>query len=103
MANQQEENEIGKMPYGLLISATYRNQKAILKFYDPKSERIFLWTDMTGHKPYCYTKLTPEDIPIVIAILLHSKHGTNVLYKIASFVPASIPKIAQCIIALASA
>jgi len=63
MSSQQEENEIGKMSYGLLISAAYRNQKAILKFYDPESERIFLWTDMTGHKPYCYTKLTPEDIP----------------------------------------
>jgi len=63
MSNQQEENEIGKMSYGLLISAAYRNQKAILKFYDPESERIFLWTDMTGHKPYCYTKLAPEDIP----------------------------------------
>jgi len=63
MSSQQEENEIEKMSYGLLISAAYRNQKAILKFYDPESERIFLWTDMTGHKPYCYTKLTPEDIP----------------------------------------
>jgi len=63
MSSQQEENEIGKMSYGLLISAAYRNQKAILKFYDPESERIFLWTDMTGHKPYCYTKLAPEDIP----------------------------------------
>ena len=63
MSNQQEENEVEKMPYGLLISATYKNQKAILKFYDPKSEKIFLWTDMTGHKPYCYTKLLPEDIP----------------------------------------
>jgi len=63
MSNQQDENEIEKMPYGLLISAAYRNQKAILKFYDPESERIFLWTDMTGHKPYCYTKLIPEDIP----------------------------------------
>jgi len=63
MSSQQEENEIEKMSYGLLISAAYRNQKAILKFYDPESERIFLWTDMTGHKPYCYTKLIPEDIP----------------------------------------
>jgi len=42
-------------------------------------------------------------IPMVIAILLHSKHGTNVLYKIASLLPASMPKIAQCIIALDSA
>ena len=42
-------------------------------------------------------------IPMVIAILLHSKHGTNVLYKIAPLLPASMPKIAQCIIALDSA
>lgn len=63
MPNQQEENKVEKMSYGLLISAAYRNQKAILKFYDPESERIILWADMTGHKPYCYTKLTPEDIP----------------------------------------
>jgi len=63
MSNQQEENKVEKMSYGLLISAAYRNQKAVLKFYDPESERIFLWTDMTGHKPYCYTKLAPEDIP----------------------------------------
>ena len=63
MSSQQEEHKVEKMSYGLLISAAYRNQKAILKFYDPESERIFLWTDMTGHKPYCYTKLAPEDIP----------------------------------------
>jgi len=67
MSNQQEENKVQKMSYGLLISATYRNQKAILKFYDPKSEEIFLWADKTGHKPYCYTKLIPEDIPIEIS------------------------------------
>jgi len=63
MSSQQEEHKVEKMSYGLLISAAYRNQKAVLKFYDPESERIFLWTDMTGHKPYCYTKLAPEDIP----------------------------------------
>ena len=63
MSSNQEENKVEKMSHGLLISATYRNQKAVLKFYDSESERIFLWTDMTGHKPYCYTKLGPEDIP----------------------------------------
>jgi len=67
MSSQQEEHKVEKMSYGLLISAAYRNQKAVLKFYDPESERIFLWTDMTGHKPYCYTKLIPEDIPIEIS------------------------------------
>ena len=59
MSNQQEENPIEKMPYGLLISATYKNKKAVLKFYDPKSEKIILWEDKTEHKPYCYTKLHP--------------------------------------------
>ena len=38
-----------------------------------------------------------------MAILVHSKQGTNVVYKMASLLPASIPRIAQCIIALASA
>ena len=67
MSNQQEENPIEKMPYGLLISATYKNKKAVLKFYDPKSEKIILWEDKTGHKPYCYTKLGLDDIPNEIA------------------------------------
>ena len=41
MSNQEEENKVQKMSYGLLISAAYRNQKAILKFYDPESEEAF--------------------------------------------------------------
>ncbi len=48
----------------MLVSATYDGElrKAILKFYDPKSERIYLWHDNTGHKPYCYTKLPLDEI-----------------------------------------
>jgi len=69
MSNQQEENETENMPYGLLISATYNIQKnaAILKFYEPVSQRIFLWADKSGHKPYCYSKLSPDEIPTEIA------------------------------------
>ena len=69
MSNQQEENKTENMPYGLLISATYNIQKnaAILKFYEPISQRIFLWTDKSGHRPYCYSKLSPDDIPTEIA------------------------------------
>ena len=40
---------------------------------------------------------------MVIAIFVHSKHGTYVEYNVAPFTPASIPKIAQCIMAFASA
>ena len=69
MSNQQEENKTENMPYGLLISATYNSQKnaAILKFYEPTSQRIFLWADKSGHKPYCYSKLSPDEIPTEIS------------------------------------
>jgi len=69
MSNQLEKNETGNMPYGLLISATYNIQKhaAILKFYEPVSQRIFLWADKSGHKPYCYSKLSPDEIPTEIS------------------------------------
>ena len=47
--------EVNNLPSSILISATYLSQKkkAVLKFYEPKSQKIFLWTDKTGHKPYC--------------------------------------------------
>ena len=69
MSNQLEKTETENMPYGLLISAAYNSQKmaAILKFYDPTSQRIFLWADKSGHKPYCYSKLSPDEIPTEIS------------------------------------
>ena len=69
MSSQQEENKTENMPYGLLISATYNSRKnaAILKFYEPVSQRIFLWADKSGHKPYCYSKLSPDEIPTEIS------------------------------------
>ena len=49
------------MPPALLVSATYDSQKksVVLKFYESNSKKILLWTDNTGHKPYCYSKLDP--------------------------------------------
>jgi DNA polymerase I len=46
------------------VSATYDNQKqaAILKFYDLESQKIILWADEIGHRPYCYSKLHPEEL-----------------------------------------
>ena len=69
MSTLNEESNFENMPYGLLISAVYNNQKkaTVLKFYEPTSEKIFLWTDKSGHKPYCYTKLSSEDIPTDIS------------------------------------
>jgi len=52
------------MPPALLVSAIYNSQKksVVLKFYEPNSKKILLWTDNTGHKPYCYSKLDPEEL-----------------------------------------
>ena len=52
------------MPPALLVSASYDGMKkcAVLKFYEPKSQTLKLWYDNTGHKPYCYSKLDPEEL-----------------------------------------
>jgi len=56
--------QIKSMPPSMLVSATYNNQKkaAVLKFYEPKSQKIILWDDETNHKPYCYSKLNAEEL-----------------------------------------
>ncbi len=49
---------------GLLASASYDGDRrlALLKFYDPKAGRFWIWEDNTGHKPYCYTRLPLEEL-----------------------------------------
>ncbi|NIU00408.1 MAG: DNA-directed DNA polymerase I [Nitrosopumilaceae archaeon] len=44
----------------ILLSATYQNGKAVLKFYHPTSERVILFRDNTNHNPHCY--VSPKDI-----------------------------------------
>ncbi len=63
MAQVQEE-PLKTLGPSLLVSATYDNQKlsAVLKFYNLESQKIILWADETGHKPYCYSKLSPEEL-----------------------------------------
>ncbi|MDG6909395.1 MAG: ribonuclease H-like domain-containing protein [Nitrososphaerota archaeon] len=60
------QTEIGE---SLLASATYDGdrRKAILKFYDPKSGRFWLWEDNTGHRPYCFTRLSMDELGAVKA------------------------------------
>jgi len=55
---------ISSMPPAMLVSATYDNttRSAILKFYEPESKKLILWTDEIGHKPYCYSKLDLDEL-----------------------------------------
>ena len=54
-------SEVGE---SLLASASYDGgtRKAILKFYDQKAGRFWLWEDNTGHRPYCLTRLPMEEL-----------------------------------------
>jgi DNA polymerase I len=63
MSNAVEEVTT-TMPPALLVSAAYDGLKkcAVLKFYEPESKTLKLWYDNTGHKPYCYSKLDPEEL-----------------------------------------
>ena len=61
---QELTSPTSELEEGLLVSATYDGdkRKAVLKFYDSRSERVWLWEDNTGHRPYCYTRLSIEEI-----------------------------------------
>ncbi len=62
--NVADTGKIESMPPSMLVSATYDNisKSAVLKFYEPKSQKLILWKDETGHKPYCYSRLTPDEL-----------------------------------------
>lgn len=59
-----ESENPATMPSSMLVSATYDNntKSAVLKFYEPKSQKLILWRDEVGHKPYCYSRLTPDEL-----------------------------------------
>jgi len=52
------------IPPSLLVSAVYDGDAkvAVLKFYDSNAQKVRLWYDDTGHKPYCYSKLPIEQL-----------------------------------------
>ncbi len=52
------------IPPSLLVSAIYDGDAkvAVLKFYNSNTQKIHLWYDDTGHKPYCYSKLPIEQL-----------------------------------------
>ncbi len=62
--NVKETEKITAMPPSMLVSATYDNitRTAVLKFYEPTSQKLILWHDETGHKPYCYSRLSPDEL-----------------------------------------
>ena len=68
MASQTKTNEIQNktIPTSLLVSAAYNKEKnlAVLKFYNPETQELKIWYDETDHKPYCYSKLTKDELDL---------------------------------------
>ncbi|UCE43707.1 MAG: DNA-directed DNA polymerase I [Candidatus Bathyarchaeota archaeon] len=63
------------LPTSHFVSATYDGDKglACIKLYEPKSERIFLWYDITGHMPYCLTNLSISELKKIDRLISHPR------------------------------
>ena len=62
--NVGDNKKIESMGPAMLVSAAYDNisKSTFLKFYEPESRELILWHDETGHKPYCYSRLSVEEL-----------------------------------------
>ncbi|MCW4008858.1 MAG: DNA-directed DNA polymerase I [Candidatus Bathyarchaeota archaeon] len=61
------------LPPSFFVSATYDGQsrKALVKLYEPASEKIYFWYDNTGHKPYCFTNLSQYELEKIDRLMKH--------------------------------
>ncbi|MEM0253884.1 MAG: DNA-directed DNA polymerase I [Candidatus Bathyarchaeia archaeon] len=61
------------LPPSYFVSAAYDGKvgKALIKLYEPKSGKIYFWYDNTGHKPYCYTNLSPYELEKIDRLMNH--------------------------------
>jgi DNA polymerase I len=62
-----------ELPPSYFVSATYdgKRRSAMIKLYEPKSEKIYFWYDSTGHKPYCLTNLSTRELEKVNRLKQH--------------------------------
>ena len=56
--------EVDELGPSVLVSATYDGERrvAVLKFYEPTTNRVYLWSDKSGHKPHCFSKLPVAEL-----------------------------------------
>ncbi len=58
------------IPPSYLVSIGYdgNSRKCFLRLYEPKSHKIYFWFDDSGHKPYCYSKQSIQELQKVDAV-----------------------------------
>jgi len=71
--NPAEKETPKNLPPSYFVSATYDGDAnlACIKLYEPVSKRIYRWYDNTGHKPYCLTNVTPEELEKIPRVVNH--------------------------------
>jgi len=72
-ANPEKELVPKNLSPSYFISATYDGERrsACIKLYEPVSQRIYLWYDTRGHKPYCFTSIPPEELEKLERLVNH--------------------------------
>jgi len=61
------------LPPSYFVSATYDGDRGVasVKLYEPRSGRIYVWHDNTGHRPYCLTNLVPSELERIPRLMSH--------------------------------
>ncbi len=79
--------EVTTLERSALVSATYDGDRrvALLKFYEPKEDRIYIWADKSGHKPYCYSKQEEADL----RYLLRERSNLERIETVSKYEPLS--------------
>ncbi len=79
----------------MLVSASYdsADKRVVLKFYDPASHKIVLWKDNTGHRPYCYSKLSADELREIRSMDRVTGISRVVLHDLAKDKPVGMSKI----------
>ncbi len=67
----EEPEELSR---AFLIDVSYDGRRgcARLKLYEPVEQKIYVWYDNTGHKPYCLTDLGPDAISRLPGVVKHN-------------------------------
>jgi len=60
--------DVNRLENGFLLGAGYNGEKGIafLKLLDPTNQKVYYYYDKTGHKPYCYSRKTPEELSYLL-------------------------------------
>jgi DNA polymerase I len=61
------------LPPSYLVSVGYDGSRAAayVKLYEPISQRIYIWYDNSGHKPYLFTNIPPEELQKLERVVNH--------------------------------